>query len=307
MSYNDKLKSDIIVAKVSISALEKERKTVGETSDAYRITLRQKFRQMIDKYNAEFNFIPAKMLETIEFHISDSLIRPRWIAYDKPDYRRDLDIYYYSDKHYDNRQVGNHRWEISCSSMRLYVNTAAERQVEFNEEHDRTLLALGMQHFIRDNKEALIELHQECLENDNRVYTISNAIDKLNRDITEAERQMETNDLIRMVKPGGETAIYLFNKEIKMFSKNNTYYYTNRRCCHFEAIRLVKETKKGVKVDFLNYHRDNDGNITGNWTTETKVLTLSDLVGVLRESKREFEKQEKRRIEKEEQSKNVAA
>lgn len=307
MSYNDKLKSDILVAKVSISALEKERKTVAETSDAYRITLRQKFRQLIDKYNAEFNFIPAKMLETIEFHISDSIIRPRWIAYDKEGYHRDLDIYYYSDKHYDNRNSGNHRWEISCSSMRLYVNTAAEKQLPFNEEQDRTLLALGMSHFIRDNKESLIELHQEFLENDNRVYTISSAIKKLNRDITDAERQMETNDLIRIVKPGGETAIYAFGKEIKMFTKNNTYYYTNRRCCHFEAIRLVKETKKGVKVDFLNYSRDNDGNITGNWTTETKVLTFTDLIGVLRDSKREFEKQEKRRIEKEKESNNVAA
>lgn len=300
MSYNDKLKSDIIVAKVSIQALEKQLAEIGKEVETERLAIRGRFHAMVIASHNVNPFIPEKILSTVKFHIGDSIIRPIWTRYDRPDYTSDLDIYYYNDKHYNNCEVGNHRWEISLPSSRFYINTSASSiEKQDNESADRVQLAVGMNKFISENKDVLIKMHQEIVENENRAYTIHSAIEKLNRDITEAEKQMERNDIIRIFKPGGETAIYLMNKEIDM-PTHSCYKYSRRHNCWFHAIKLVKETKKGVRVEFIVKHKDEDGNVPRPYVTETKVLTLEDLIRLYKDSKKRLKDEEERRKRNEE-------
>jgi hypothetical protein len=300
MSYNNKLKSDITVAKVSIQALEKQLAEIGKEVETERLAIRGRFHAMIIASHNVNPFIPEKILSTVKFHISDSLIRPTWTRYDRPGYTSDIDIYYYSDSHYDNRTVGNHRWEISIPSSRFYINTSATAiEKQDNESADRVQLALGMNKFISEHKDELIKIHKEIYENENKAQEIAGAIGKLKRDISEAEKQMEINDIIRIFKPGGETAIYLMNKEIDM-PTHSCYEYSRRHNCWFHAIKLVKETKKGVRVQFIVKHKDEEGNVPHPYVTETKVLTLEDLIRLYKDSKKRFNDEEERRKRNEE-------
>ena len=94
MSYNDKLKSDIIVAKVSIQALEKQLAEIGKEVETERLAIRGRFHAMVIASHNVNPFIPEKILSTVKFHIGDSIIRPIWTRYDRPDYTSDLDIYW---------------------------------------------------------------------------------------------------------------------------------------------------------------------------------------------------------------------
>ena len=105
---------------------------------------------------------------------------------------------------------------------------------------------------------------------------------------------MERNDIIRIFKPGGETAIYLMNKEIDM-PTHSCYDYSRRHSCWFHAIKLVKETKKGVRVQFIVKNKDEEGNVPHPYVTETKVLTLEDLIRLYKDSKKRLKDEEERR------------
>lgn len=300
MSYNNKLKSDIIVAKVSINALEKQLAEIHKEVETERLAIRGRFHAMVIASHNVNPFIPEKILNTVKFHISDSLIRPIWNRYDKEGYTSDLDIYYYNDAHYENRETGNHRWEISLPSSKFYINTKASIiEKQDNESADRVQLALGMNKFIIEHKDVIIKMHNEISENESRAYTIHNAIEKLKRDIVEAENQMERNDIIRMFKPGGETAIYLMNKEIDM-PTHSCYEYSRRYNCWFHAIKIVKETKKGVRVQFIVKNKDENGNVPHPYVSETKVLTFEDLIRLFKDSKKRLKDEEERRKRHEE-------
>mgnify|MGYP006325225819 FL=1 len=207
-------------------------------------------------------------------------------------------IYYYSDKHYDQRELNNHRWEISCSSNRLIVNTTpAGWAKQDGEDIDRAKLSLGLFDLINLTSKTIIHYHKMYTDNQNKAYEIHTAINSLERNITDAEKQIERNNYVRLFKPGGETAVCKFNTDIKPVESG--YYYASRRNhISFDAVNLLKETAKGIRVEFIKYSPATENTEAQRWVNGTKWLSLNQLISLFHElnekNKRDLKRKEER-------------
>jgi len=297
--YNDNLKATVEANKLAISAMKAQLLTVGAEVEKTNDEIQKRVNIHFRAADADVRFIPVKMLSSFNVHISESLIRIRWNDYSKPDRINSLDIYYYDDKHYDQRETNNHRWEISCSSNRLIVNTTeAGWAKQDGEDIDRARLVLGLFGAIERTSKHLIDYHKMYIENQNKSYTIQSAIHSLERNITDAEKQMERNDYIRLFKPGGETAVCKFNTDIKP-AKSGHYYASRRNHIGFDAVNLIKETTKGIRVEFIRYSPATENTEAQRWVNGTKWLTLNQLISIFHELKLEHQKDLKRKEERE--------
>lgn len=284
-------------ANIAIGALKLQLKSVAAEVDNTRIDINERFDLMIGS-------VAPELLKNSKFEgfISESLIRFSWNRLSNILYRNSIDIYYYNNKHYGNRDTVNHRWEISASSNRIIVNTEdTSNTLETTEGLEYAKLVLNVQHFIQSNMQTLILLHAEVSENNGRAYDIQNTIGRLERDIADAEQAIERDRILRKFKPAGETASCLFNTDIKF--PERTYYYKSRRTTiGFDGIKILKDTAKGIRVEFYNLH-EHEGEIQRYASCE-KWLELSNLIGLYKEAETSVAKKEARRIEREEAQKN---
>ena len=297
--YNDNLKATVEANKLAISAMQAQLLTVGAEVEKTNIEIQKRVNIHFRAADADVKFIPVKMLSSFNVHISESLIRIGWNDYSKPERVNSIDIYYYSDKSWENNGAeGNHRWEISCSSTRLIVNTTeAGWAKQDGEDIDRARLVLGLFGAIERTSKHLIDYHKMYIENRNKAYTIHNAISSLERNITDAEKQIERNNYVRLFKPGGETAVCKFNTDIKPVESG--YYYASRRNhISFDAVNLLKETAKGIRVEFIKYSPATENTEAQRWVNGTKWLSLNQLISLFHElnekNKRDLKRKEER-------------
>ena len=143
----------------------------------------------------------------------------------------------------------------------------------------------------------MIDYHKMYIENRNKAYTIHNAISSLERNITDAEKQIERNNYVRLFKPGGETAVCKFNTDIKPVESG--YYYASRRNhISFDAVNLLKETAKGIRVEFIKYSPATENTEAQRWVNGTKWLSLNQLISLFHElnekNKRDLKRKEER-------------
>jgi hypothetical protein len=222
------------------------------------------------------------MKSSFKAYISEGLIRINWKDYSKAERLNSLDIYYYKGRLgvIENEEV-NHSWEISCSSNHLIVNTTeAGWAKQDGEDIDKAKLSLGLFDAINLTSKDIIEFHKQFSENQNKAYTLQDAISSLESGIRNAEKQIKRNNYIRLFKPGGETAICKFNVDIKA-ADTGVYYYSRYNSCTFEAVNLIKEGKKGIRVDFVRYAPPSESNPEGQrWLSATKWLTLDELINL---------------------------
>lgn len=283
--YNDQLKATVEANQLAISALKLQLETVAVDVEKTDTELQARFNAHISAYNTQHPVIPNRIKSTLKAFITDSLIRLRWNDYDKPERTNSMDIYHYDNKHYDQLESGNHRWEICTSSARLVINTTDEMKAKYGLENiDIAKLGIGIYELIHNTTEQLIGFHKKYSENRNREYELQYAIQKLERAIQDAEKHMANNTTIRIFKPGGETAVCIFNKDI-VFPEIGVY--GNRRTgsrrrsstgIYFDAVRLIKETKKGIRVEFVRYAPATETREAQTWVSGTKWLTLHELV-----------------------------
>jgi len=304
--YNDSLKSTVEANQIAITALESQLKTVNDEVLKEIENIQSTLNKHLKNYNKTFPFIPSKMLSIIKMHISGRLIRANWTDYSRPERTNSIDIYYYNDKNYENQIEGNHRWEISCSSYRLKVNTtAAGWKEDDGEELDRAKLVLGLYEYINTSSETLINLHNKHNEAEAKHGKIYHAIEKLKRGIEESEKQMKYNDTLRLFKPGGQTAICKFNKDIPAAALGiyaPRYSKSGRRRTSgitFDAIRILKETAKGLRVEFIRYGQEVEGQERQSWTNGTKWVSLDSLISLYQEIEQEHNRKLERDAERE--------
>jgi hypothetical protein len=312
--YNDNLKSTIEANKLAISALRAQLATVAEDVEKVNNDIQRRFNHHISAYNTQYPVIPARMMSTLKCHISDSLIRLRWNDYSQKDNSNSLDIYYYSNEHYDQRGTDNHRWEISTSSNRLIVNTTeAGWAKQDGEDIDRVKLSLGMFELINTTSKNIIGYHTKYAENQSRAYDLQAAISKLERDIVEAEKRISYNTVLRLFKPGGETAVCRFNQDI-VFPTTGSYgarssRRNGRRSRYssgltFDAICILKEGKKGLRVEFVRYSEIQiEGQERQRWVSGTKWVTLNSLICLYQSVEESHNERIKRDAEREERRK----
>lgn len=296
---NGQLESSIKANQIAISALKKEQSNIFNTIEKNRAKIENKFVSLVYGYDEHAPFIPEKMKSSIVFHIASELIRPKWNDYSREGYTNSLDIYYKGPKSYDTKE-GEYRWEFSHSSGRFYVCSNDEQYQKLDNEYmDAMKLSLGMYHFVNSCKEKIAAIHEEYRANESLHYDITEAIKKLERSVETDTVAIERNNIIRNFKPGGETAIWLMNKEIAL--PTSTYWHFSRRnsTC-FEAIELIKETKKGIRANFIRIYKN--GEEMSRYVTETKVVDLDTLVNIWKYSVKalkDLEAREARNAERE--------
>jgi hypothetical protein len=301
--YNDSLKSQVEANRLAITALQSQLETVAADVEKTDKDIQMRFKAHIHFANADYPYIPTKMMDSLQTHISSSHIRIMWNRYDNPARTNDIDIYYYSNKEWQNKAAdGNHRWEISCSSNRLIVNTTeAGWAQQTGEDIDKAKLSLGLFEIINRTSKHIIEYHKKYSENQNRASELRYAIEKLERGIKEAEEQMSYNTYLRMFKPGGDTAIILKNKDIPA-APGACYYASKRNHIYFNAVNLVKEsTKRGIRVEFIRYSEATAENgERQRWVQDTKWLLIGELVSLFRKAQQDYDYKLQRDAEREE-------
>ena len=298
---NSQLESKIKANTLALTALKKELTSVYETISERDKEIQAAFRAHLVEYDKQYPTIPTKIMESLQTHISDSLIRLKWNDYTRQGYTNTIDVYYYGPKDWSNQKTGDARWEISHSSGKMSVHTTEAGWLKAdNEARDVMKLALNMFDYINTCKEVLMEFHEQYAKNQNKQYDLQGAVRSLESENENCQRQIERNDLITIVKPAGETSLYRMNQIIQLCPTGHqvNMWYSRRNSYYFDSIKLIKETKKGVRVEFITHFKDKpEDKEEKTWTRGDKVLTFDELIALLREAKA----QEARRIQREEE------
>lgn len=294
---NSQLESTIKANQIAIESLKKEQSTIFSTIEKNRIKIEKKFSDLVYGFDKYAPFIPEKMRPSIVFHIASEIIRLKWNNYSREGYTNSLDIYYKSPKSYETKE-GEYRWEFLHSSGRFYVCSNYEQYQKLDNEYmDFMKLSLGMYHFVNSNKEKIAAIHEEYRKNESSHYGITHAIDKLERAIMDCESQIKRNNIVVNFKPAGETAKWLFNKEI-VFPTRTRWQFSRKNTCWFDSIKLVKENPRGVMCEFIVKNKDGDGNITSEYVRDRKTVTLDLLINMWNDSLKELERIKEREARK---------
>lgn len=291
--------SIIETSKLAIEALKFKLKTVAVEADAERVRISEQLDLLIKNFEGFVvgRLIPDEIKKSFNVHLSETLIRFTWNRLADPTRTSSIDVYYNSDKHFGNKD-GNHSWDVSSPSNRLRVNLdRSHDSLEFADNMLCATLAINIHAFISANKEALIELHKAYADNMQRTGEIHYTIDKLERDIRNAESSIVNDRIVRIFKPAGSTSKCRTNTLIAF--PDYTYYYSSRRnCIGFDGINILKETAKGIRVEFLTNKVDTEGKVIGTWTNpKQKWVPFDALVSMYADSEqslaRKKEKQAK--------------
>jgi len=282
--YNDNLKATIEANTLAISAMQSQLTTVAAEVEKTNEDIQSQFNKHLFDVDKTCPFIPARMKSSFKAYISESLIRLNWKDYSNAERLNSIDIYYYKDRIgvIENAEV-NHRWEISCSSNRLIVNTTeAGWAKQDGEDIDKAKLSLGLFDAINLTSKHIIEFHKQYSENQNKAYTLQSAIRSLDTGITNAKKAITRNNYIRLFKPGGETAVCKFNVDIKPVTMGY-FYATRNNYVAFDAVNLLKEGKKGIRVEFVRFSEATETQQAQRWVNATKWLSLERLISLFEE------------------------
>ena len=270
--------------------------------------------------------IPDKILSSgCEAFVTNDYINIRWNDFGpgREGYRTTFEIQIQDKYRYSGKEdiLPEYIFEISSSSSRITISHNPDKQDSL-EKYYYNKLSANVADLLLESvnfRNELIKFITTASVFANEAHKMNSAIDQLKRANTEAEKEIKRNEMVYLVKPHGETSTHTrLGVDINMFTYNehgqpDSYRYGRARWKYhyFDAINLVKETKKYIEVDFIRFFKGKDDN-TGEETITRSVqgthrLEIGAIINLLSSNKTESDRMTARKKEKEESQKKAVA
>lgn len=319
MPTTDKLKQTIESNNLTIGILNEKAEALIATAKEKKAELNAELFQLFKGINV----IPEKILNhACEAFIRYDSITLRWKDFDREGYTNNLDISIEDQFRYSGKEgvLPSWKFELSCSSSRVTIMHNPEKQDSL-ERYYYNMLSNNITTLLLESvnfRNQLIDFIERSSKINVEADKVVSAMDKLKSENKTAEGLIERNEIIAIIKPHGETSMhYRFGVDIDMFTYTNhgqpdSYRYGKARWKnhYFDAINLVKETKKYIEVDFIRYFKGKDDKQKEYVTRSVQGrcrLTFEGIISILSSNKSESDRKTARNKQIEESSKKAVA